>query len=340
MKIGITGVAGFIGSNLADALIARGHEVVGLDNLSMGSLGNIEHLQGCSEFAFHKIDVRDLEEMRQAFRSVDCIVHLAAFKIPRYGKAIETLEINSIGGKNVLELGRDGLRRVVLASTSDIYGKNPAVPFSETSDSIIGPTTVPRWSYAVSKLFDEHMALAYHSSYALPVTILRFFGSYGPRQHLSWWAGPQSVFISAVLKDEPVEIHGDGKQTRSFTYITDLVDGIMRAIEYDREPTAIFNLGNTEEVSILELAHLVHELCATSRPLKLKIVPYASIGGNYEDVMRRIPDITRARVVLGFEPCVGLREGLIKTIEWQEAAMGLPLLSRRQAVHQAVGAGR
>jgi UDP-glucose 4-epimerase len=324
VKVGVTGVAGFIGSNLAGALIERGHSVIGLDNLSMGSLRNIEEYEGCPEFEFHRTDVRDLEEMRQVFRPADCIIHLAAYKIPRYGKAIETLEINSIGGKNVLEVARDGNRRVILASTSDIYGKNPAVPFSESSDSVIGPTTVRRWSYAVSKLFDEHMALAYYSSYGLPVTILRFFGSYGPNQHLSYWAGPQSVFISAILKDEPVEIHGDGTQTRSFTYVSDLVDGIVRATEYDREPTPIFNLGNTEEVSILQLANLVYELCGTSQPLKLKMVPYGSFGGNYEDVLRRIPDISRARAVLGFDPRIDLRQGLRLTIRWQTAAMGLP----------------
>jgi UDP-glucose 4-epimerase len=323
VKIGITGVAGFIGSNLTDALLARGHTIVGLDNLSMGSLGNLEHLGGSSNFEFHKIDVRDREAMRTVFGEVDSIIHLAAFKIPRYGKAIETLEINSEGGKNVLEIGRDGKRRVILASTSDIYGKNPALPFSESSDSVLGPTTVPRWSYAVSKLFDEHMALAYHSSYGVPVTILRFFGSYGPRQHLSWWAGPQSVFISAILKNEPVEIHGDGSQTRSFTYISDLVDGIVRAAEYQRNPVAIFNLGNTEEITILRLAEVVHELCGVSRPLQLKMVPYAAIGGKYEDVLRRVPDITWAHAELGFTPVVGLEEGLSKTIAWQRAAMGL-----------------
>lgn len=318
MKIGITGVAGFIGSNLADALIQRGHGIIGLDNLSMGSLRNIEHHANCPNFEFHQLDVRDLDGMRTVFHHADCIIHLAAFKIPRYGKAIDTLEINSTGGKNVLEVAREGNRRVLLASTSDIYGKNPNLPFREDSDSLIGPTTIPRWSYAVSKLFDEHLALAYNSGYGLPVTILRFFGSYGPRQHLSWWGGPQSVFISAILKNQPVEIHGDGTQTRSFTYISDLVDGIVRAAEYDREPVAIFNLGNTVEITILDLAHLIHELCGVPYPLQLKIVPYASIGNKYEDVPRRIPDISRARAVLGFEPRVDLREGLEKTIEWQK----------------------
>lgn len=321
MKIGITGAAGFIGSNLIDCLVARGHSVIGLDNLSMGSLRNIEHLEHSSAFQFHEADVRDLEGMRRIFRDADCIIHLAAFKIPRYGNAIDTLEINSTGGKNVLELGRDGKRRILIASTSDIYGKNAKVPFREDSDSVIGPSTVRRWSYAVSKLFDEHLALAYQSTYDVPVTIMRFFGSYGPRQHLSWWAGPQSVFISAILKNEPVEIHGDGTQTRSFTYIDDLVDGIARATEYHAEPAAIFNLGYTEEVTILELAHLVYELCATPNELNLKIVPYNTIGANYEDVLRRIPDITRARERLGFNPTVGLREGLAKTIAWQRSAM-------------------
>lgn len=321
MKIGITGVAGFIGSNLADALIERGHSVIGLDNLSMGSLRNIEHNANCPNFQFHQLDVRDLGGMYTAFRGADCIIHLAAFKIPRYGKAIDTLEINSTGGKNVLEVAREGNRRIVLASTSDIYGKNPNLPFREDSDSVIGATTVPRWSYAVSKLFDEHLALAYNSGYGLPVTILRFFGSYGPRQHLTWWGGPQSVFIGAILQSQPVEIHGDGTQTRSFTYISDLVDGIVRAAEYDGEPAAVFNLGNTKEITILDLAHLIHELCDVPGPLQLKMVPYAAIGGKYEDVLRRIPDISRARSVLGFEPRVDLREGLIKTIEWQRQRM-------------------
>jgi UDP-glucose 4-epimerase len=322
MRVGITGVAGFIGSNLADALVERGHSVVGLDNLAMGSLRNIRHLEGRTDFEFHEADVRDLEKMRSVFRSVDRIIHLAAYKIPRYGKAIDTLEINCAGGRNVLELGRDGNRRILVASTSDIYGKNPNVPFHEESDSLIGPTCIPRWSYAISKLFDEHLALAYQSSYGVPVTLMRFFGSYGPRQHLSWWGGPQSVFIAAALKDEPIEIHGDGTQTRSFTYITDLIDGIVRATEFDGDPAIVFNLGNTDEVTILELARLIHELCCPTKELKLKMVPYNTIGGRYEDVPRRIPDITRARTMLGFNPTVGLREGLLKTIEWQSGVTG------------------
>ena len=327
MKIGITGVAGFIGSHLADALLAKGHEVVGIDNLSMGSLRNIEHHNANPKFRFHQLDVKDLVHLRDALEPVDRIVHLAAFKIPRYGNAITTLEVNSLGGKHVLEIARDGQRRLVLASTSDVYGKNPNVPFTEDSDSIIGPSMIPRWSYAVSKLFDEHLALAYHATYGVPVTILRFFGSYGPRQHLSWWGGPQSVFISAILRNEPVEIHGDGSQTRSFTYISDLIDGIVRAIEFDSQPAIIFNLGNTVEITIRELAHLIKELCATPNPIRLKMVPYASMG-KYEDVQRRIPDISLARKLLRFEPKIDLRTGLQLTIEWQKKTMGLAIAAR------------
>jgi len=322
MKVAITGVAGFIGSNLADVLLARGHKVVGIDNLSMGHLRNIEHHQGCPDFEFHKTDVRDFAALSEAFRGADTIVHLAAFKIPRYGNALETIDVNTGGARNVLEIARDGNRRAVMASTSDIYGKNPNSPMAENSDSFLGPTSVTRWSYAVSKLWDEHTALAYHSSYKLPVTILRFFGSYGPRQHLSWWGGPQSVFISAILKNEEVEIHGDGLQTRSFTYISDLVDGIARAVEYNGTPAIVFNLGNTQEITILELAKLVKESCDTPQELRIKMIPYATFG-NYEDVRRRVPDIGLARRVLQFNPTVDIKEGLKHTVKWQRKAMGL-----------------
>src|SRR5579862_906190 len=149
MRIGITGVAGFIGSHLADTLIAEGHSVVGFDNLAMGFMRNIQHLVGSPRFQFHEADVRDQGKLADAFRSVDLMVHLAAFKIPRYGNAIDTLDVNNLGTRHILELAREGSRRAVFASTSDIYGKNPEVPFSEESNSVLGPTTVPRWSYAV-----------------------------------------------------------------------------------------------------------------------------------------------------------------------------------------------
>jgi UDP-glucose 4-epimerase len=318
----ITGAAGFIGSNLTDALLARGHRVIGYDNLSHGLESNLKDARKNSNFVFYKGDVCDLNVFRQAARGVDVIAHLAAYKIPRYGNAEEMLLINSQGGHNALEAAAENRAKFILASTSDVYGKNPSIPFSETSDSVIGTSTVARWGYAVSKLFDEHLALAYADSRKVPVTIIRIFGSYGPRQALSWWGGPQSVFIDAIMRDQPISIHGDGLQTRSFTYVTDTVSGFVAAVEQDDVHGEIFNIGSTHEVSIVELAKLIHRLSGSDKPLKLQFTPYDAIskGRSYEDVRRRVPDVRKAEQRLGFRARIGLEEGLRLTIEWQTAA--------------------
>jgi UDP-glucose 4-epimerase len=317
----ITGAAGFLGSNLTDALLARGHRVIGYDNLSHGLESNLDEARQNPNFVFHKAGVCDLNTFRQAARGVDVIAHLAAYKIPRYGNAEEMLLINSQGGHNGLELAAENHAKFILASTSDVYGKNPSIPFSETSDSVIGTSTVARWGYAVSKLFDEHLALAYADSRKVPVTIIRIFGSYGPRQALSWWGGPQSVFIDANLQDEPISIHGDGLQTRSFTYVTDTVSGFVAAIEREDTANEIFNVGSTHEVSIVDLAKLIHRLSGSTKPLKLQFTPYDEIskGRSYEDVRRRVPDVRKAEERLGFRARVELEEGLKRTIEWQTA---------------------
>jgi len=321
-KIVITGAAGFIGSHLCDALLDRGYSVEAIDNLSMGRMENIQHNLHHPRFSFHQEDVRNLDGLRALCGGADAIVHLAAYKIPRYGNSLDTLSINEAGGHHVLEVAKDLKCKVVMASTSDVYGKNPHLPFREDSDLIIGPSDVRRWSYAVSKLFDEHLCFAYQDKYGLPVVVLRFFGSYGPRQHLSWWGGPQSVFIIQILRNEEVEIHGDGLQTRSFTYIGDTVNGIVAAIERDEANGEIINLGSTHEISILELAHLVQRLMGNPEPPRIKFVPYSSFtGGKYEDVMRRIPDISKAHRLLGFEAKVGLEEGFHRTIAWYREIM-------------------
>lgn len=317
-KIVITGGAGFIGSHLSDALLTRGYEVIVVDNLSMGKMENIKHNLRDPAFSFEKVDVRDIERLKKACTGAAVIVHLAAYKIPRYGNAVDTLLVNSKGAMNVLEIANKIHCKVVLASTSDVYGKNLNLPFKENGDLVIGPSDIPRWGYAISKLFDEHLAYSYQRAYGIPITILRFFGSYGPRQHLSWWGGPQPVFISAILKGEEVEIHGDGSQRRCFIYIDDLIEGTVTAIERDKANGEIFNIGTTEEISILELAHLIKKLSGTPGELKLKFVPYSSFSNEkYEDVIRRIPDLTKARKILGFNPKTRLVDGLIKTIDWQ-----------------------
>ena len=318
MRIVVTGVAGFLGSHLLDRLMRAGHHVIGIDNLSMGTLDNIRSHMLNPAFRFLERDVTEASTFEDILMEVDCVVHLAAYKIPRYGNTLGTLSINSKGWENVLEFARRAGCKCVLASTSDVYGRNPKLPFSEDDDSVIGSSKVARWSYAVSKLFDEHMGFAYQEAYRIPFTALRFFGSYGPRHHLSWWGGPQSVFIDAVLNDLEIPIHGDGLQTRSFTYVTDTVEGIYAAITKPESNGEIINIGSTHEITILELARTIKRLANTPAELKIKFIPYeAFTGGKYEDVRRRVPDVTRSERILGVRAGVRIEEGLAKTIEWQ-----------------------
>ncbi len=319
-KILVTGVAGFLGSNLLKKLIDQGHEIVGIDNLSMGSIDNIQPFLNHDRFQFIEADVVDPDTLTNLGQSFDAIVHLAAFKIPRYGKAVDTLTINAKGTENILNFSRELSCKCVLASTSDVYGMSPDIPFVEDGNSLIGSSKVPRWAYAVSKLFDEHLALAYMEDFGFPVVLLRFFGSYGPNQHLSWWGGPQSVFIDCVLKDTEIPIHGDGSQTRTFTYVQDTVEGIYQSTINPKANGEIFNIGANQEITILELAKLIKKISGTPGDAKIKFIPYDSIskGRKYQDVMRRVPDTTKASNLLGVTAKVGLEEGLRRTFEWQK----------------------
>jgi UDP-glucose 4-epimerase len=319
-KILVTGAAGFIGSNLCKRLLSLGHSVCAVDNLSQSTLRNLDEFLGNPLFEFIQEDVRNAPAIEALARDAAILVHLAAFKIPRYGGAYDTLTINVHGTESVLKAAVRHKTRVVVASTSDVYGKNPRLPFAETHDLYMGESNVKRWAYAVSKILDEHYCLAYQEEYGIPVTILRFFGGYGPRQNTTWWGGPQSVFIHAALTDQPMEIHGDGLQTRSFTYIDDTIDGIISALFVEKAAGEIFNLGNTKEVTILDLAGLVWRLAGQGEP-KLKFVSYQTFG-KYEDVRNRVPDISKARKLLGFEPRTGLEEGLLRTIAWQTQVTG------------------
>jgi len=325
-KVLITGVAGFLGANLLDHLMGRGVGVIGIDNLSMGRVENIAEHMSNPLFDFMRNDVTHANAFADIGDNIDCIVHLAAYKIPRYGKAIDTLQINYRGTDNVLELARRLDCKCVLASTSDVYGRNPDLPFSEErSNCVIGSSKSPRWAYAVSKLFDEHLAFAYQDAYGFPVTLLRFFGSYGPKMHLSWWGGPPPVFIEAVLNDKEIPIHGDGTQTRSFTYVSDTVAGIYAAMVKPEANGELLNIGSTNEITIVDLARKIKELSNTPGELKLKFIPYDDInpGKKYEDVMRRVPDTALVKRVLGVTAEVGLEEGLTRTIDWQRQAIPL-----------------
>lgn len=315
----ITGAAGFLGSNLVERVLADGHEVVGIDNLSMGRIENLTEQLKERSFRFLQRDVTQASAFADLPGDFDCIVHLAAFKIPRYGKAIDTLKINYQGTETALELARRLGCKIVLASTSDVYGRNPSLPFSEErTDHVIGSSKSPRWAYAVSKLFDEHLALAYQDAYGFPVVVLRFFGSYGPRQNTTWWGGPQSVFIDCVLNGKPIPIHGDGRQTRSFTYVSDTVEGIYQSMLREAANGEIINIGSTQEITILDLAQRVKRLSGTPGELAIEFIPYESFTGKkYEDVMRRVPDVTLCEKLLGVRARVDIDDGLARTIEWQ-----------------------
>lgn len=315
MKILVTGAAGFIGSNLTQALLNRGYSVVGLDNMSQGSPANMQAFAQHPQFQLYTDDIRDEAATLRAAEGCEAIVHLAAYKIPRYSDALDTLMINSLGSESIVKAALANKARVLAASTSDVYGKNPSVPFSETSDLVVGNPDVKRWAYAISKMFEEQLLFAYHERYGLDVVIFRFFGGYGPNQNLTWWGGPQSVFINCALDNEPIPIHGTGQQTRSFTYVSDHVAGIIAALETPAANNLVFNLGNTQEITIADLARLVWRLVRDDEP-KINFIPYEAFG-KYEDVQRRIPDITRAQQILGFEPKVDLETGLRMTIDWQ-----------------------
>lgn len=317
MKITITGVAGFIGSNLAKKLIETGYEVIGIDNLSYGAMRNLNPIIKNPKFTFILGDIANPLLLKDI--KADVIVHLASQKIPRYTSSLRTLEENYLMLRNIIQKCLQDKSKIVFSSTSDVYGKNPNIPFHEGSDLVLGPTTVKRWSYASSKLIGEQLIIANHDEFDLEYTIMRFFGSFGPHQNTTWWGGPQAVFIQNILEGKPIDVHGDGLQTRTFTYVDDTVQGIIKCIFEKESKNDIFNIASnsTEEVTIKDLALNIWYLMndKDTKP-NINMIPYSQFG-NYEDVMRRVPDISKIKKKLGYEPKFGLIEGLKTTIAWQ-----------------------
>jgi UDP-glucose 4-epimerase len=315
-KVGVTGAAGFLGSHLCDRLLLEeGLEVVGVDDLSRGTLVNLESVIGNPAFRLEVMDCTNRRQLRTVFEGCDTIVHLAAQKIPRYGGALMTLEANVAGVNAAASVALANDADLIVASTSDVYG-NAKQPFNEDGDLVLGPPTSRRWAYAVSKLFDEHVCLALAEERALKVTILRFFGSYGPRNHPSWWGGPQAAFFETLLDGGTMEIHGDGQQTRTFTFVEDTVDGIFRAMRTPEARGEIVNIGGDTPTTILALAERVQSTLGLHQPLRVRFVPYEELPGKYQDVRHRVPDTTKARELLGFQARVSLAEGLTRTAEW------------------------
>ncbi|MGP8215898.1 MAG: NAD-dependent epimerase/dehydratase family protein [Bacteroidia bacterium] len=317
MNIVVTGVAGFIGSNLLAKLLENGHKVTGIDNLSYGNINNISPFLANPNFEFKHGDIANPLMLKDV--KTDVIVHLASQKIPRYDNALRTLDENYLMLRNVVQKCLLDKAKIVFASTSDVYGKNIRPPFSEESDLVMGPTTVKRWAYALSKIYGEQYIIANSDQYNLNYTIMRFFGSYGPNQNTTWWGGPQSVFIQNIIEGKPLELHGDGLQTRTFTYVDDTVQGVMKCIFHENAKNDVFNIANEpkEEITIKALAELINDLMSDRyKPVEIKRIPYSTFG-KYEDVARRVPDIAKIKEKLGYSPKFPLREGLKNTIEWQ-----------------------
>jgi UDP-glucose 4-epimerase len=327
-RVGVTGAAGFIGSHMCSRLLDEGVEVVGVDDLSMGSVTNIAPCVERDGFTFEVLDATHRRELRAAFDGCDAIVHLAAAKIPRYGGALRMLEGNvaSANAACAVALALDA--DIILASTSDVYGNAPT-PFREDGPIVLGPPTTRRWAYAASKLYDEHVVLALGEERGLRATILRLFNVYGPNNHLSWWGGPVVTFYEALLAGQPIEIHGDGRQTRTFTYVEDTVEAFVLALRAEKARGEVINVGASSPVSILELAELIQATLGVPQPLRARLVPYETLPGRYQDVRHRVPDVSKAERLLGFRAKVLLADGLERSLEWHQSLLD------RQEVAQA-----
>lgn len=317
-RVLITGVAGMIGSHLLDYLIVKNYEIIGIDNLSFGKIENIQSHLGIDRFKFYRVDVGDFETLKILSRDVDIIVHLAAVKkISELDSSMATLKVNVNGTENIFEVARMWGCKVIFASTSDVYGMSPDLPFREDGDLLLGPSMIKRWGYAVSKLYCEQMAFAYYKDHSVPVVILRYFGGFSPRSSLSWSGGHIPIFVDAILNDHEVTIHGDGKQTRAMAYVDDLVEGTILAMENGKALGEVINLGNDQEISVIDTALLIHKIASTGKEIKLKYVKMEEIFGKYKDIQRRRPDLTKARKLLGYEPKISIEEAITRTIHYR-----------------------
>jgi UDP-glucose 4-epimerase len=311
----ITGGAGFIGSHLAEALLDQGHQVTVLDNLSTGSIENIQHLKERPGFKYVIDTVTNEPVLAELIDGADVVFHLAAaVGVKLIVEApVHTIETNVHGTEVVLKHANKKKKLVVIASTSEVYGKSTDVPFREDADLVMGPTPKHRWAYACSKAIDEFLALAYWKERKLPVIIVRFFNTVGPRQ-TGRYGMVIPNFVRQGLAGQPITVHGDGTQTRSFGYVGDVVDALLRLVSEPRAVGEVFNVGNNQEISILELAEKVRAL--TGGRSEIVTVPYdQAYEAGFEDMPRRVPDLTKIAHLVGYEPKVGLDEILVRVVD-------------------------
>ena len=322
MRALVTGGAGFIGSHLTEALLVAGHEVTVLDDLSTGRLANLAAVEGHPRLEVSAGSVTDESLVRKLGGGADVVYHLAAAVGVRLilDQPVETIETNIVGTETILRAARETRPRVVLASTSEVYGKNDRVPLSEDDDRVLGPTTKSRWSYACSKAIDEFLALAYHREHALPVTIVRFFNTIGPRQ-TGRYGMVVPRFVRQALDGGPITVYGDGGQSRCFTDVEDTVRATIALAAATDAVGEVFNVGTTDEVTIAELAERVRAL--TGSRASIAFVPYdEAYQPGFEDLRRRVPDIRKIERVAGHRPRVPLDETLRRVIEHLRATGG------------------
>ena len=322
MRFLITGGAGFIGSHLAERLVARGERVTVLDNLSTGSLDNIAHLVDSGAVDFHFGSIQERDTVERLIGESDFVVHFAAALGVKLilEKPVESMETNVTGTHVVLEAAARNRTPVLIASTSEVYGKSNKIPFCEDDDVVLGATRKSRWSYAASKMLDEFLALAYWEEKQLPAIVVRFFNTVGPRQNARYGM-VLPTFVRQALEDAPITIHGDGKQTRCFCDVRDTVEAVTRLI--DAQPFGeVFNIGSTQEISIEELALLVRErLGSRSRIL---YTPYdQAYSSGYEDMQRRVPSVEKLYAHTGFRPQITLPEIIDRTAAHLRTSLAL-----------------
>jgi len=314
MRVLVTGGAGYIGSHLVDRLLALGHAVTVLDDLSTGNVANLARSR--SEINFVENSILNEKLVNKLVRRADTVFHLAAGVGVGHivEKPLAALITNTRGAENVIEACVKHEKRLLLASTSEIYGKTSTMPMSEDDDRVLGSTTVPRWGYSTAKAIDEHLALAY-AQHGLRMSVVRYFNSFGPRLDPRGYGSVVANLMRQALDNEPLTVHGDGTQTRCFTYIDDTVEGTLRTGLDEKAEGIIFNIGNDHETSINELASLVIEM--TGSRSTVRHVSYEErYGKGFEDTKRRVPDVRRAATVLGFRATVELRDGLARTLQW------------------------
>jgi len=304
----ITGGAGFIGSHLSERLLDRGDHVVLLDNLSTGSMENIRHLKNCERMEYHLDSIENRQLIAELVDDADVIVHLAAAVGVRLivESPVRTIETNVNGTQLILEAAAKKRKLVLTASTSEVYGKSTQVPFREEADLVLGPTTKGRWSYAASKALDEFLALSYWKEKKVPVIVVRLFNTVGPRQ-TGRYGMVLPNFVRQALDNAAITIFGDGKQSRCFCDVRDTVQALIRLIDSERAVGEVVNIGNTEEISIEDLAQRVKQRTASSS--QVEFIPYdKAYEPGFEDMMRRVPCVDKLEALTGFRPRTPLNE--------------------------------